>query len=167
MFIDKKGKLFGKVSFVDILIILAVIVCAAGVYVRFVAQPEKVQVQTQTFTYKVRVSDIRIMTVEGLEQSIGTTFLLNEKGRSDVLGTLIDVETMHYKEPIVKNDSTAVMAEKPMKYEAILTMQIDGIVNDSGYYTTDLKNIGIGGDLLMVNKYISTSGKVTEITEVK
>lgn len=165
MLMDKKGKLFGKISIVDILIVLAVIVCIAGVYARFVAQPERVQIETKTFTYKVLVREIREMSVEGLEQSVGTTFLLNEKGRSDVLGTLIDVESRHYSEPIVKNDGTIVMAEMPSKYEVVLTMELDGIVNDSGYYTTDYKSIGVGADLLMTNKYISTSGKITEIVE--
>ena len=165
MLMDKKGKLFGKISIVDILIVLAVIVCIVGVYVRFVAQPERVQIETKTFTYKVLVSEIREMSVEGLEQSIGTTFLLNEKGRSDVIGKLVDVESRHYSEPIVKNDGTTEMAEMPSKYEVILTMELDGIVNDSGYYTTDYKSIGVGADLLMMNKYISTSGKITEIVE--
>jgi len=165
MFMDKNGKLFGKISFIDILIVLAVIICAAGVYVRFIAQPDKVQVQTQSFTYKVLVRDIRDVTVEGLEQSIGTTFILNEKGRSDIIGTLVDVETKQYAEPFIKNDSTVVMAEKPLKYEALLTLELDGVVNDSGYYTTDLKSICVGANLSLMNKYISTSGRITEISE--
>ncbi len=165
MLMDNKGKLFGKISIVDILIVLAVIVCIVGVYVRFVAQPEKVQIQTQTFTYKVLVRDIRDVSVEGLKQSIGTTFLLNEKGRSDVVGTLVDVQTTNDSEPIIKNDGTVVMAEKPTKYKVLLTMELDGIVSDSGYYTTDYKSIGVGADLLFTNKYISTSGKITEIAE--
>lgn len=165
MFIDKNGKLFGKISFIDILIVLAVIVCVAGVYVRFVAQPDKVQVQTQSFTYKVLVRDVRDVTVKGLEQSIGTTFILNEKGRDDVIGKLVDIETKQYAEPLIKNDSTVVMAEKPLKYEALITLELDGIVNDMGYYTTDLKSISVGANLSLMNKYISTSGRITEISE--
>ncbi len=165
MLMDKKGKLFGKISIIDILIVLAVIVCAIGVYTRFVDQPEKVRSQTQTFTYKVYVNEIREMSIEGLKKSVGTTFLLNEKGRSDVIGKLVSVEPAHYSEPIVKSDGSVVMAEMPSKYEAVLTMEIDGIVSDSGYYTTDYKSIGVGSDLLMMNKYISITGQIIEIIE--
>ncbi|MDD4688270.1 MAG: DUF4330 domain-containing protein [Eubacteriales bacterium] len=165
MLMDRKGKLFGKISIVDILIVLAIIVCLVGVYVRFIAQPAAVQIKTQSFSYTVYVRDIRIMTLEGLEQSVGTKFLLGEKGRSDDIGVLKSVEPSSHMEPIVKNDGTVVMANAPLKYDALLTFEVNGTVNDSGYYTTDYKSIGVGADLIMENKYICTTGKVTEIID--
>ena len=163
MMMDKKGKIFGKISMFDIIVILAVIVCIAGVYVRFVARPQKVQVEKASFTYQVVVSGIRQLSVDTLIQSKGTKFTLAEKGRSDELGTLTDVTSTPSKETFIQKDGNAVTVDSPSKVEALLTLKLDGMVNDRGFFTPQLKDIGVGSTLILQNKYIKTEGQVVSI----
>lgn len=162
MVLDQKGKLFGKISIIDIFIIIAIIVCVTGVYVRFVARPTKAQVNTTKFTYQVVVRNLRQSSIDTLMQSKETKFTLGEKGRSDDLGILKEVTATPSKDTQIK-DGKAITVNSPSKIDALLTFELDGMVNDRGYFTPQLKDIGTGGTLILQNKFIKTEGQVISI----
>lgn len=163
MIIDKSGKLFGRISIIDIIVILAIIVCAAGVYVRFFDRPGKAQIQGTSFTYQVLVSGIRQLSVDALVQSKGTKFVLGEKGRSDNLGKLIDVTSSPSKQTLLEGAGKVISVESPTKVDAVLTFELNGMVNAKGYFTPQLKDIGVGSTLILQNKLIKTEGQVISI----
>ena len=104
-------------------------------------------------------------SVMALKQSIGTQFKLGEKGRSDDLGTLKDVSFTPMKEVIIQSSGAPVPADSPTKFNVVLTFEIDGLSNDMGYYTPQLKDIGVGGTLIVKNKFIKTEGRVISLKE--
>jgi hypothetical protein len=89
--IDKNGKLFGKISIVDLAVIAAVVILLAGIYVRFLGGPTKTVVQSSDFYYTLEVKNIRESNLRGLEKSLNGRFYLNEKITSE-MGVLINIE---------------------------------------------------------------------------
>jgi len=57
----KNGKLFGKVSIIDILVFLIIVVAAVAVYFRISATPQNVQVKTEKFSYLVRMAPDKVL----------------------------------------------------------------------------------------------------------
>lgn len=118
--IDKKGKLFGIVNLVDLLVILMVALLVVGGVTRLKQSPTAVA-ETKKALITVEVSDIRNASVEGL--IVGDPLYHYDKG--DMLGTIVDKEVEPFKEPVESGDGRWVLAEVPEKYVATLTVEAD------------------------------------------
>jgi hypothetical protein len=164
MLMDQKGKLFGKVSIVDAIVALAVIIVAVGIYIRFGGEAGKAVAEDVTFSYTMEVKELRQPSVDALQDSVGMEFFLNEKKDSD-MGTLTNVEVSPAMGIVEKTDGTTQMAEIPEKYDAILTFQMTGRVNDVGYYSPQLQAINVGTTYVIKSKLSTVFGIVTSIWE--
>ncbi|MBR0276985.1 MAG: DUF4330 domain-containing protein, partial [Clostridia bacterium] len=79
MLLDSKGKLFGKVSIIDVIVILLVIFAIVGAYFRFHGSNTSVVVNNQDFYYVISINNIRETNKDSVLQSIGTQFRLSGK----------------------------------------------------------------------------------------
>lgn len=158
--INKDGKLFGKVSIIDILVIIILIATAIGVYMRFSSTPETVKVETERFSYIVKVEEVRQYTVDGLLE-MG---LVYDKETKEDLGEITEILSVEKtKATGVNSRGVAVETEFPDKYTVTLRIETDGSVGNSGYYTSSNRLIGVGGELSIETKYVSTTGNVVGI----
>lgn len=67
--VDEKGRLFGKVSLIDIFVILFALVLAVAVYLRFFTnETTSLRGENDTFTYTLRVNGVRSWTVDGFRE---------------------------------------------------------------------------------------------------
>lgn len=121
MIIDEKGRLFGKVSIVDIAVVLFVIVVAAVLVWRF-AGPEDTakKVQEITCSYECVVDGIRIESVNALKENIGKD-VFDTQGNK--IGTLVSVEETAYKSELVTNNGNVILVEVPEKYSANIVFE--------------------------------------------
>jgi len=159
----KEFKLFGKINIIDIAIILAVIICFVGVYVRFFGQTGKTVVEGTEFTYTLSIKNVRQLSVDMLEDAKGTKFITNENGRNDEFGVLIDYTVNPAIGNIRKTDGTMTIAEVPERYDLTMTFQLKGKVSELGFFTPQLKDIGVGSILNMKSKWLTIRGTVIEV----
>ncbi len=159
--INKDGKLFGKISIIDLLVIAVIAAMAAGVYMRFFKTPEKVEVKTEKLTYTMKVTDARIYTMEALEEK-GDIYDADTKEK---LGTIKDVKIDTAKMTNLTDKGEAVEVEYPERYTAILTIEVDGNVNANGYYTQSNEPICVGSVKYFETKYVATTGVIMDIKE--
>ena len=162
--IDKNGKLFGKVSIVDLAAILAVLIAAAGIYVRFFGGPSKTVVQSSKFYYTVNVQNIRGENMEGLKKCVGGNFYLNEKITSE-MGKLISADESPGTVDIEMSDGTLIVAEVPNRYNVLLTLEMTGKVNDVGYFSPSLERISAGVAYNLKGKWSAVNGIVQDVWE--
>ena len=156
----KDGKLFGKVSIIDILVIIIILVTALGVYAKFTSTPETVQVTTEKFSYIVRIDKVRQYTVDGLKE-LGKIY---DKETKEHLGEIVEVISVENTvETGINSAGKAVKTEYPDKYSVLIRIETDGSVGTNGYYTSSNRLIGVGGELSIESKYVSTSGRVISI----
>ncbi|MBE7011962.1 MAG: DUF4330 domain-containing protein [Ruminococcaceae bacterium] len=158
----KNGKLFGKVSIIDILVFLIIVVAAVAVYFRISATPQNVQVKTEKFSYLVRIDSVRIYTVDGLK-ALGPIY---DKETKEDLGKIVEVVSVEpMKEATINLKGETVNADSPEKYSVVIRIETDGNIGDNGYYTSSNRMIGVGGDLSIESKYVSTGGRIIKIEE--
>ncbi len=160
--INKEGKLFGKISIIDILVIIVIIAMAFGVYMRFLRTPETVKVETEKFTYMVRVDKVRQFSVDALKNK-GAMFDSDTKEYLGEIKSIVSVEpTM---DTGVNSRGNTVEIEYPERYTVVLEVETDGNVGENGYYTASNKMISVGGAMEFETKYIETTGDVISISK--
>lgn len=162
--IDEKGRLFGKISIVDLAVIAAIVIVTAGVYVRFFGGPTKTVVQSSDFYYTLQVKNIRESNLRGLEKSVNGRFYLNEKITSE-MGTLTAIEPSPATGILEAADGRIVVADVPERYDAVLTFKITGRVNDRGYFTPTLEHISSGITYKIKGKWSAVTGTVLKVWE--
>lgn len=159
--INKEGKLFGKISIIDILVIIVVIAMALGIYMRFFNTPETVEVKSQKFTYFVRVENVRSFSVDALNNMGG---IYDEKTK-EYLGDIKNIKIIPAKDTGFNSRGEAVLVDYPERHTVILEVEADGKVGENGYYTQSNRAINVGSSLHFESKYIETTGDVISISK--
>ncbi len=159
----KDGKLFGKISIIDLAAILVVLVLIAGVAMRFSGN-QAVSVSTgQAIECVVKVENVRMQTVNALQKG-GAVFDQESKEYiGDITGvaeepgtTMLLMENGEYREVPTEG-----------RYNAYVTIAFTGSVSDAGYYTATNRQMSVGGTLEMNAKFSQCEGKIFSVRQVE
>ncbi len=149
MIINKEGKLFGKLSIIDLLAIILIVVMIVGFSGRFLSGGRTVTTSTEKIRYVIRVEAVRQYTVDALKKG-GPVF---DHTTKEELGKVVDVTTEPARVESPLADGTIARVNVPDEYNAYVTVEVDGKVDDSGYYTKGNRQIGAGARFTMNTKY--------------
>lgn len=162
--INRQGKLFGKISIIDILAIVAVVLIVLGVYIKFFAPSGEVVTSGHKIEYTMKFSEVRSYTVEAFQKG-GTA--ADETTHED-MGKIVNVTAEPSKVTRDMADGSIVELEVPEKYDVYVTFQVDGKLSDTGYYTDkDNKIIGVGSRTTVNTKFAQSYGEIVSVTEVE
>lgn len=158
--IDGKGRLFGIINIIDLLVLLAVLALA----VFGVSRMGKGIVTTSAtkegiVTYEI--SDIRQVTVDQIQ--LGDPVYHYDKGT--YIGEIVDVNIEPFKERVDYNGRW-IEAEVPRKFLAQIKVKANLEETDQ-YYTAGGEQTRVGIQFRLKNKKFASFGVVTnmEITE--
>lgn len=157
--VDKNGKLFGKISIIDLLVILAVIIGAFGFSVRFFSNAAESVNQKLKFEYVVEIEDIRQYTVSALEKK----GIVKEKKSDGVIGEIIAVESEPFKRQLALSNGRIVSVVVPERYVVRVTIAGEGNNAQNGYYIGENAEISVGSTVTIVTKYANTTGKIVSV----
>ena len=157
---DKNGKIFGKISIIDLLVILAVIVGAFGFSIRFFSDAAKNVTEKTKFEYVVEIRDVRTYTVSALEK-MG---VVTEKKSGGVIGEIVNVESEPFKVQLAMSNGRIVSANVPEKYIVRVTVVGEGNDAANGYYLGENVELSVGASITMATKYANSSGKITYLS---
>ncbi|WP_048600533.1 DUF4330 domain-containing protein [Rubeoparvulum massiliense] len=124
--IDEKGKLFGLVNIVDLLIVVVVLGLAAGVYYK-VTQSNRV-VETVPVTLTLLAEEIRQPTVDAI--AIGDDAYDWES--NGYFGKVVDKQVTPAIAYVETADGRVVKAEIPDKYNLTVTIEGSGVYQSRG-----------------------------------
>lgn len=171
MILDKKGKLFGKVSIVDIIVLLIVIVGIIGLFFtkmsldskKYMSDGSGMLVKTSAeydkMTVKLKVQNVRDITRDAIV--IGDDVYLVE---DDVLlGKITDVYSKPATEVVDTNDGNVYTAEIPERYDVTIVVEGYGRKLTDGYYVDSNTRLYFGKSIEVKTTTIQTTPKVTEI----
>ena len=160
----KNGKLFGKISIIDIIAVVCIVVIAFGLYAKFTSKSDAVTSSEKTdieFVYKVK--SVRDYTVEGFEK--GGPFF--DKETKEYMGDITGVRSEPAVTEISMVDGTYKQVEVPDKFDVYVTVRVTGKYNSLGYYTNDNKFIGAGSTVNAWSKYTTTGGEIIDVHEAQ
>jgi len=161
MIIDKNGKIFGKISIIDIAVILVILVAIIGVSLRFISAPSKSAKQKINLTYVVEIEGVRSFTVDAFQKK-GKVIDAKQKC---LVGEIEDVEFSAQKKAEFDNDGNVVYAEVPDKYNVKVKIKAQGKESEHGYFVGSDTELCVGSTVKIATKYVNSTGKVQEIVK--
>lgn len=155
MIIDKKGKLFGKVSIIDLLIVVVVIAAILGVLYKFnqsstvtpFSDKDKIEVKLQT-------DDVEKFAIDAIE--IGDT--VKDWNSGVVLGKLVDFKVGESKLEYYDDQGQVVLSSRDDHVSVELFVEGEGIYSESGttsfgsnsYFINRSMEIAVGDVILWI-----------------
>ncbi len=163
MFINKEGKLFNKISIIDIIVIIALIVAGFGIYARYLSPNQKVSTVNQKIEYTMLIKDVRRGTVSALEK-LGPIYSDETK---EYLGEIINVSAEQATKSMEMPNGEFKLMILPDKFDVTITVNVDGKVNSEGFYTSTNQAITVGSNHVLNAKFVKTTGEIKNIREIK
>jgi len=156
-FIDKNGKLFGKVSVIDVLLIVLIIGLAAGFgYKRLSAPAERIVNANTKFYATFEVEKVREFSVAAFS---GGDILYEQYGQQP-LGKVVAIRVEEARDVLKRADGTAILAPMEEKYNVYITVEASGSVNEGGYYFNGNQQLAVGSDLTLQSNMALCSARV-------
>lgn len=147
--IDENGRLFGLISMIDVAVILVAVVVSVAVYFKFNTLPQAgPSAAMDRITYQLTITNMP----EGRLQSIKVGDLLYDDDNDTrvAIGEIKNIEAEECYIPSTLLDGTYVMGHVEGRYNVVLTIQAEGIVDANGRtYINRINEVELG----MVNNF--------------
>ena len=149
--LDNKGRIFGKVSLVDIVIVLLIVVLGGGFAYRQMSE---------RLNQIMNPSDLMYVTIK---ESGVRHFLLDAVAVGDVmfrhldrhaLGTVVDIEVLPAMDFLHRHDGTVVLAEMEQRYTVVITLAAIGTINETGYFVNGVDHIAPGSEISLISNRV-------------
>lgn len=160
--IDENGRVFGKLSIIDFLVILIVVIIGAALYMKFnVLEVTSGSANLDTITYKITIYGARDYTLKGIE----TGDILYDKNGSGghAIGTITSIEANDAKKVAETLDGTLVLGNNIGRYDITLTVTASGTVSDGRYLVNKTYEVNLNSARSFYTKFSSFDATVTEI----
>ncbi|WP_066495994.1 DUF4330 domain-containing protein [Abyssisolibacter fermentans] len=159
--IDNKGKLFGLINVIDLLVLLIIVLAVGGVGYKLKNRPTSLGgSNTQKVTLSVEVSGVRQATVDGMQEEDK----LFHYDRGNYFGQIKKIEVLPYKEAVATSEGKVVLADVPEKFNVFLEVESDAAISDS-LVVVGGEHTRIGSQFRLKNKKIAVFGTVLKIDE--
>jgi len=150
--IDKQGKIKGRVSIVDIVIVVAILALAAGFMFRRLSPHIATMLQADVeFYVTFEVQHLRgIIVDDALE--VGS--LIFEQHDRQALGTIVGYERFPAWGVIQFPDGTASRGVMEERYNIRVTIAATGSLTTAGYNINGVRHVGAGGGVVLINNRV-------------
>ncbi|HSH35939.1 DUF4330 domain-containing protein [Schnuerera sp.] len=152
--INEKGKLFGIINIIDLVVVLIIALLAVGGVKRMKKSPVAIA-ETKKALITVEVSDVRMATVDGIVK--GDPLYHYDKGQ--FLGEIVEKKVEPYKEPVESGDGRWILAEVPEKY--VVTMIVESDVKENpDVVIAGGEQIRIGAQFRLKNRNVAVMSTI-------
>lgn len=160
MLLDEKGKLFGRISIIDIGVLLLIIALLGGVYYRFFTVDRNHNAaKFDTLEYKILVRAVRQQTVDAIE----TGAEIYDVKTDASMGKIINKEVLPATEQLTKADGTMVIAEKPERFNVVVTIQVPGVETEYGFRANGRIDLNRESQMVLDTRMLMVETKVIDV----
>ena len=157
---DKNGRLFGKISIIDVVVLLVVAVMALGLYVKSSTKNITASTQDEVITYQVQVNAIPTYMAEALKEED----LVYEDGvYGDSLGKVVGLEITEGTRLAGLPNGTLEMIPVENTVNMLVTIEGRGIMDEGNYMLNRIYNLGINSARTFCTPYTQFTGNVIHI----
>lgn len=155
--IDSNGRLFGKISIIDLLVLLVGILLIAAFYCKFVVlEKTSTSVQTEKIVYEIELKGARTI----LANNICAGDTLFEKTGGNAIGTIVDVEVSPAKSWLAGLDGVYVLAEKENRCDVVITIEGEGTTSSGHTYINRTYELNAGSEREVYTKYCAFTATI-------
>lgn len=159
--VDENGRLFGRVSIIDVVVIAVVAVLAVALYAKDTAVPiAGISDPLQPVEYTVSITNMPAGRLEGLREGDA----LYNKETGNYVGEIRNIQVEDCVTSILKTDGTYVMARVEDRYNVTLTVDARVMVDERGHYYVERSElVAVGWSMNFNTKASTFAGVITEM----
>lgn len=159
--IDHNGRLFGKISIIDVLVVAVVIVMAAALSVKGRQTQTSTSVTNEPITFQVQVQGVRTYVADAIQ--VGDLLYDPDYSTGGALGVITDIQVTPGTQLADFSDGTLETVPKEDCKDILLTVQGEGLISDGFYYLNRVYIVGVNASRNYYTKYVQFSGTVFDI----
>lgn len=160
--IDHNGRLFGKISVIDVLVLAVVALMAVALSVKNTSTHAGTAVPEQTITYTLLVSSTRNYLADSIQ--VGDLLFDKDHSSGGSIGTITDIQILPATVTAELNDGSIKNVPAEDSVGLLLTIEGKGLSNDDGsYFLNRVYSLGVNSARNYYTKYALFTGVVTEI----
>lgn len=159
--IDRNGRLFGKISVIDLLVIAVVLVMALALYVKNNQTHTGTSVTNTNITYQVLVSGVRNYVGDAVV--MGDLMYDQDRSSGGTLGKITAVEVLPSGKLAEFADGTVGTVPVEDGVNLLLTVEGSGLIRDGRYLLNRVYDLGVNSSRNFYTKYAQFTGIVTVI----
>ena len=159
---DKNGRLFGKISVIDVVVVLVVLVMAAALYVKNTSLSHtSTRVTNTPITYQVTAYNVRQYVADAVQE--GDLVYDQDYSTGGTLGAIQSIEVQPSGKLTELYDGTVVSAPAQDSVNLVLTIQGEGLISEGRYQLNRIYDLGIHASRNFYTPYAQFTGTVTSI----
>lgn len=162
--IDQNGRLFGKISVIDLLVVAVVIVLAAALHFKSGQTHTGITVTEQPITFQLRVRGVRGYVVDAIRVGDGL-YDQNYSSGGRALGEITDIQverdpgtTMAYL-----NDGTVALIDTDDTVDLLITVEGQGLLNGKSYSVNRVYDLAVNSARAYYTRTSQFTGTVASI----
>ena len=159
--IDRNGRLFGKISVIDVLVIAVVLVMAAALFFKSNQTHTGTSVTSETITYQMVANGVRTYVADAVQ--VGDLMYDQDRSSGGTLGKIVDIQVLPGTKLGEMNDGTAGMVPVEDGVDLLLTIEGSGIVSEGRYLLNRVYDLGVNSSRNFHTPYAQFVGVVTAI----
>ncbi|MDR2615967.1 MAG: DUF4330 domain-containing protein [Oscillospiraceae bacterium] len=158
--IDENGRIFGKVSVIDLIVVLAAaVIVIVAMTKKNVVEQVSGTLNTVPVEYTVEAPNLRASVAELLREG---DYIWLESGVP--AGKIVSVVIKDAVTPSQKADGTYVMGSVESKVDAFITVTADCSVSDGRYFADRTFELNVNQEQKYITKYAAVTGTIGSIT---
>lgn len=159
--IDKKGKIFGKISIIDLMVALIIVTIIVGTIYRF-GSPVTASITggNATINYTILIEDVRYFSANYYEEGLN----VYDSNTGNFIGKIKDIRVEPYMGTIEMKDGTMVLAEKTERVKIFLDIEASGVVTDKAYLVGGTYEVKVGGGAYISTKYVDVTSSIFAVS---
>ena len=160
--IDHNGRLFGKISVIDVLVVAVVLVMAGALYVKNNSlEHTSTSVVNTDITYQVMVSGVRTHVADAVQE--GDKLYDQDRTSGGTLGEITAIEVLPGEKLAELNDGTVANVPVEDGVNLLLTVKGSGMVSEGRYLLNRVYDLGVNSSRNFYTPYVQFIGVVTAI----
>jgi len=160
--IDNNGRLFGKISIIDVFVILVVAVLAVALYLKTNTMTHtSTAVPNDVIEYQVLVQSTYPYVAEAIQ--VGDKVFDEDNPNVGCVGEITAVESLPGTEQVSFADGTVEMAPTEDTVNLLVSIRGEGVVNEKSYLLNRVYSLGVNSARNFQTPYVRFTGTVASI----
>lgn len=160
--LDRDGRLFGKISIIDVIVILVVVTLAAAVYLKNHMPHTGTTVATTQVVYQMQLENQPEYMLSAIQE--GDQLFDEDRTTNGSLGTIVDIQVSDGTYAGELDNGTYGDLPAEGCYNILLTLEGEALVGADGSVALNrVYDLGVNSNRSFVTKYASFVGRVVDI----
>ena len=165
MLIDRNGRLFGKISVIDLLVVAVVVVMAVALNFKNNQTHTGTSISEEKVTFQIRVRGVRSYVADCIAIGDGL-YDQNYSSGGGALGHITDIQVERDPGTVIStlSDGTIILAEWEDTVDLLLTLEGTGLLNGKSVALNRVYDLGVNSARTYYTQRAQFVGSVVSIS---